>query len=105
MDVNRLTTKSQEALQQAQSKAMSFSHAEVDGEHLLLALLDDPDGFVPRLLERANVDAGELRDDVVADHQPTNRRRLSDSNVRRRTRRTPNHQPEPVKIFEAGGFS
>jgi ATP-dependent Clp protease ATP-binding subunit ClpB len=67
MDVNRLTTKSQEALQQAQSKALSFSHVEVDGEHLLLALLDDPDGLVPRLLERANVDVGELREDVVAD--------------------------------------
>jgi ATP-dependent Clp protease ATP-binding subunit ClpB len=65
MDMNRLTAKSQEALQQAQSKAVSLSHVEVDGEHLLLALLDQSDGLVPRLLERADVDVGRLRQDVV----------------------------------------
>ena len=34
-----------------------FGHTEVDGEHLLLALLDQPDGLVPRLLEPAGADA------------------------------------------------
>ncbi len=46
----RLTQKSQEALHDAQTKALRFGHTEVDGEHLLLALLDQPDGLVPRLL-------------------------------------------------------
>ena len=50
MDLNRLTQKSQEALHDAQTKALRFGHTEVDGEHLLLALLDQPDGLVPRLL-------------------------------------------------------
>ena len=49
MDVNRLTQKSQEALHDAQTKALRFGHVEVDGEHLLLALLDQPDGLIPRL--------------------------------------------------------
>ena len=49
MDLNRLTQKSQEALHDAQTKALRFGHTEVDGEHLLLALLDQPDGLVPRL--------------------------------------------------------
>ena len=40
MDPNRLTQKSQEALHDAQTKALRFGHTEVDGEHLLLALLD-----------------------------------------------------------------
>ena len=40
MDLNRLTQKSQEALHDAQTKALRFGHTEVDGEHLLLALLD-----------------------------------------------------------------
>jgi ATP-dependent Clp protease ATP-binding subunit ClpB len=53
MDPNRLTEKSQQALHDAQTKAMRFGHTEVDGEHLLLALLDQPQGLVPRLLERA----------------------------------------------------
>ena len=50
MDPNRLTQKSQEALHDAQTQALRFGHTEVDGEHLLLALLDQPDGLVPRLL-------------------------------------------------------
>jgi ATP-dependent Clp protease ATP-binding subunit ClpB len=60
MDLNRLTQKSQEALQDAQSKAAAHGHTEVDGVHLLLALLDQPDGLVPRLLG----DPGALRSDV-----------------------------------------
>ena len=44
MDLNRLTQKSQEALHDAQTKALRFGHTEVDGEHLLLALLDADEG-------------------------------------------------------------
>jgi ATP-dependent Clp protease ATP-binding subunit ClpB len=61
MDPNRLTQKSQEALHDAQTKALRFGHTEVDAEHLLLALLDQPEGLVPRLLMRAEVDADALR--------------------------------------------
>jgi ATP-dependent Clp protease ATP-binding subunit ClpB len=39
MDHNRLTTKSSEALDDAQAKAVRLGHTEVDGEHLLEALL------------------------------------------------------------------
>ena len=39
MDMNRLTLKSIEALQQAESIATSYSNQEVSIEHLLLALL------------------------------------------------------------------
>jgi ATP-dependent Clp protease ATP-binding subunit ClpB len=49
MDMSRLTQKSQEALQLAQSEAVRLGHTETDGEHLLLALLDQPEGLVPRL--------------------------------------------------------
>jgi len=58
VDPNRLTQKSQEALHDAQTKALRFGHTEVDGEHLLLALLDQPDGLAPRLLEAAGGDTG-----------------------------------------------
>ena len=51
MDMNKLTQKSQEALQEAQSVAQRHGHTEADGEHLLLALLDQADGLVPRLLD------------------------------------------------------
>ncbi|WP_255945117.1 ATP-dependent chaperone ClpB [Streptomyces odontomachi] len=61
MDMNRLTEKSQEALQQAQTIAARLDQTEVDGEHLLLALLDQPEGLVPRLCEQAGVDTEGLR--------------------------------------------
>jgi ATP-dependent Clp protease ATP-binding subunit ClpB len=67
MDMNRLTQKSQEALHDAQTKAMRFGHTEVDGEHLLLALLERPDGLVPRLLLRMDVDAGQLAKELEAE--------------------------------------
>ncbi len=60
MDLNRLTQKSQEALQAAQTRALRHGHPEVDGEHLLSALLEQADGLAPRLLERMGVDAEGL---------------------------------------------
>ena len=66
MDLNRLTQRSQEALQDAQRKALELGQTEVDGEHLLLALLDQPDGVVPRLLTLAGVDTDGLRDAAEA---------------------------------------
>jgi len=60
MDPNRLTQKSQEALHDAQTKALRFGHTEVDGEHLLLAMLDQPEGIAPRLLAQAGADPDGL---------------------------------------------
>jgi ATP-dependent Clp protease ATP-binding subunit ClpB len=67
MDMSKLTQKSQEALQQAQSEAARLGHTETDGEHLLLALLDQSDGLVPRLLDQAGVDVAGLRAAVEAE--------------------------------------
>jgi ATP-dependent Clp protease ATP-binding subunit ClpB len=67
MDMSKLTQKSQEALQRAQSEAARLGHTETDGEHLLLALLDQSDGLVPRLLDQAGVDVAGLRAAVEAE--------------------------------------
>jgi ATP-dependent Clp protease ATP-binding subunit ClpB len=64
MDINKLTQKSQEALQSAQTKALRFGHQEVDVEHLLLALLEQPEGLVPRLLTRMDVPSSQLVTEV-----------------------------------------
>ncbi|MGW3571782.1 Clp protease N-terminal domain-containing protein, partial [Streptomyces sp. NPDC000941] len=61
MDMNRLTQKSQEALHDAQTKALRLGQTEVDGEHLLLALLDQPEGLVPRLIDQVGADPTALR--------------------------------------------
>ncbi|MEU6345818.1 ATP-dependent chaperone ClpB [Streptomyces sp. NPDC046977] len=64
MDMNRLTQKSQEALQEAQTIAGRLHQSEVDGEHLLLALLDQPEGLVPRLFEQTGAQVGALRKEL-----------------------------------------
>src|SRR5881398_822899 len=55
VDVNRMTHKVQEALQSAGGIATRRSHQGIDVEHLLLALLEQPDGLAPNLLEAAGV--------------------------------------------------
>ena len=60
MDMNKLTQKSQEAIADAQSKAITFGHQEVDGEHLALALLEQPDGLVPSLFRKMDVDVANV---------------------------------------------
>ncbi len=60
MDMNKLTKKSQEALSDAQNRAISYGHQETDGEHLLLALLEQPEGLVPRIVSRMGGDPSSL---------------------------------------------
>lgn len=61
MDLNKFTTKSQEAIQAAQTKAIRYGHLEVDGEHLLLTLVEQSDGLVPRLLQRMETPVDRLK--------------------------------------------
>ena len=51
MDMNRFTEKAQEALVQAQSLAGAESHGQIEGEHLLLALLRQSEGVVPLIVQ------------------------------------------------------
>ncbi len=64
MQLDRLTIKSQEALQEAQRIAQGFSHQEVDGEHLLLAMIGQTDSLIPSLLEKIGVPPAKLKPDL-----------------------------------------
>jgi ATP-dependent Clp protease ATP-binding subunit ClpB len=64
MQLDKLTLKSQEALQEAQRVAHELSHQEVDGEHLLLALLGQAGSLVPELLQKIGVPPAKLQSDV-----------------------------------------
>jgi ATP-dependent Clp protease ATP-binding subunit ClpB len=67
MDMNRLTQRSQEALQDAQARAIRLGHTEVDGEHLQLALLEQQGGIVAPLLAQAGADPEMVRGELEAD--------------------------------------
>ena len=51
----------------ASKPLIRLNHQQVDVEHLLLALIDQEDGLVPRLLERVNVSVPSLRSRVAED--------------------------------------
>ena len=57
MNLNSFTQKVQEALGEAQNLAVRYGHQQVDAEHLLLALLEQPDGLLPRFLQKMEIPA------------------------------------------------
>jgi ATP-dependent Clp protease ATP-binding subunit ClpB len=67
MQLDKLTQKSQEAVQEAQRLAREYSHQEIDGEHLLLALIKQVDSLIPDLLARIGVPVARLKPDLEAE--------------------------------------
>src|SRR5690348_5917570 len=63
---DRLTTKSQEAVSTAVRRAAAAGHPEVAPAHLLLALLEQPDGVASPLVAAAGGDPAALRTAVEA---------------------------------------
>ncbi len=61
MDQDRLTTKSQEAVSTAVRRAATEGHPEVAPVHLLLALLDQPEGIATSLLSAVGADPATVR--------------------------------------------
>ena len=60
MRLDKLTTKSQEALQQAQGLADKRNHQAIDVEHLLFALMGQKEGVVLALLQKLGVSLGRV---------------------------------------------
>ncbi|MBW0001595.1 MAG: ATP-dependent chaperone ClpB [Verrucomicrobia bacterium] len=64
MDLSKFTEKSQTALSEAQNIATRNQQQAVDVEHLMLALLNQEGGLVPRLFERAKVSPDLVRTEL-----------------------------------------
>jgi ATP-dependent Clp protease ATP-binding subunit ClpB len=60
MRVDRFTQKATEAITAAQELAEGEGHAQLEALHLLYALVEQPDGVVPTVLERAGHDPADL---------------------------------------------
>ncbi|HVB97434.1 MAG TPA: AAA family ATPase, partial [Chloroflexota bacterium] len=65
MGFERFTERAQEALQRAQEILREQRHNQLDVEHLLLALLDQPEGLAVKILERLGVDVAAFRQRVA----------------------------------------
>jgi len=62
MNTNKCTERVQSALVEAQELAAARGQQQIDGEHLLAALLDQQDGLAGLLLERAGIAPKALRE-------------------------------------------
>ena len=60
MDINKFTDKAREAVSDAQNIAAGMGHQETDMEHLALALVQQENGIVPRILEQMGVQTRAL---------------------------------------------
>ena len=56
MRFDKLTVRAQEAFQEAQTLAEDYHHSQIDGEHLLLAMLRQPEGSARPLIQRVGAD-------------------------------------------------
>ena len=68
MRFDRFTERAQDAAARAYEILQRYGHNQVDTEHILLALLEQPEGVIPQILEMLKVDADMLQqrlDDVL----------------------------------------
>ena len=67
MQKDKLTIKAREAMEAAQQLAQQRSHQELDVEHLLAALIDQPEGLVQPLLSKMGVPLPALAQGVKSE--------------------------------------
>ena len=66
MNLNQFTQKSVEAVQAAQQMASARQNQQIEQEHLLLALLEQKEGLIPQLIQKAGVEPAALRQKLTA---------------------------------------
>ncbi|MGC8790986.1 MAG: ATP-dependent chaperone ClpB [Desulfurella sp.] len=64
MDINKLTIKSQEALQNAKNIANSYNNQFVSSLHLLKALINDKDGITPTIFKKIGINLNQLNTEI-----------------------------------------
>lgn len=64
MRLDKLTLKTQEAFEAAQRIMSKYNHQQMEGEHLLLGLLQQDEGLVRQILQKLEIDAAKLREKV-----------------------------------------
>ena len=52
MRLDRFTERAQDAAQRAVEIMARYGHTQVDIEHILVALIEQPEGVIPQILER-----------------------------------------------------
>jgi len=61
MRLDRFTERAQDSAQRAVEAMTRYGHTQIDVEHLLLALLEQPEGVIPQILEKLSVDSEQMQ--------------------------------------------
>jgi ATP-dependent Clp protease ATP-binding subunit ClpC len=64
MRFDRFTERAQDAAVRAYDILQRYGHNQVDTEHMLLALLEQPEGVIPQILAKMNVDQDGIREEL-----------------------------------------
>ena len=62
MRLDRFTERAQDAAQRAVEIMARYGHTQVDTEHILMALIEQPEGVIPQVLDRLDVEADKLQE-------------------------------------------
>lgn len=97
---DQYTLKAQEAFQEAQREAQERGNPELTTEHLLLALIDQPDGLVSPLLAKADLLPSSLREDLLRELEKLPRARGGELVMSSALRRLLASAAEEAKVFK-----
>jgi ATP-dependent Clp protease ATP-binding subunit ClpC len=78
MRFDRFTERAQDAAMRAYEILQRYQHSQADTEHLFLALLEQTDGLIPRVLEALGVDPNQVRERVESVLQSSPKTRMPD---------------------------
>ncbi|MCZ2134177.1 MAG: ATP-dependent chaperone ClpB [Burkholderiales bacterium] len=81
MRFDKLTTKFQQALSEAQSIALGLDATQIEPQHLLMALIEQEDGGTRSLLQRAGVNTSKLERELKAAIERLPRQQGGDGNI------------------------
>ncbi|CAK7004410.1 MAG: Chaperone protein ClpB [Peptostreptococcus russellii] len=65
MNVEKMTIRVQNALNEAFAEAVKNNNQQVDVIHLLYALMDQEDGLIPNIIEKMNISVDALKDSLA----------------------------------------
>ena len=65
MNINKFTQKSIEAIQELEKLAYEFGNQEMDQEHFVYALVNQPDGLISKMIEKMEINLDHFKKRIV----------------------------------------
>ena len=65
MNIQKFTQKSVEAVNDCEKLAYEYGNQEIEQEHLLVALLQQDDGLIPKLIEKMEINLEHFRENAI----------------------------------------